>query len=61
MKRWFPRLFEAGVLTLGLGVCIAALAAGHADDAPGVGLIGFGVFFLSALAAFHSLSERRRN
>ena len=40
MKKLYRRAFEAGILTFGLAACMAALAAGHADDAPGVGLIG---------------------
>ena len=57
MRPIFKRAFEAGMLTFGLAACVAALAAGQADDAPGVGLIGIAIFFLCALAAFHSSSE----
>lgn len=42
----------ASLLTVGLGLCIAALAIGHADDAPGVGLIGFALFLLFASIGF---------
>jgi hypothetical protein len=45
------RFLAASLLTIGLGLCIAALAIGHADDAPGVGLIGFGAFLFFAFCA----------
>ena len=45
-------LAAAFVLTVGFGLCLAALAIGHADDAPGVGVIGLGLFLLGAFAAF---------
>lgn len=57
MKYGFRRAFEAGVLTFGLGACLAAMAAGHADDAPGLGLIGLAVFFACAFTAFRSVSD----
>ena len=59
MKRFYRRAFEAGILTFGLGACMAALAAGQGDDAPGVGLIGLGIFFACAFVAFLSASEAR--
>lgn len=57
MKRICKRAFEAGMLTFGLAACVAALAAGHAGDAPGLGWIGLGIFFACAFAAFLSASE----
>ena len=52
MKPIYTQAFAACFLTTGLVVCIAALAAGQADDAPGLGLIGIGAFFALAFAAF---------
>lgn len=45
-------LFAALLLTLGLAICVAAMAYGQADDAPGLGLIGLGSFCAFAFAAF---------
>lgn len=59
MKRIYKRVFEAGMLTFGPAACVAALAAGHAGDAPGLRLIGLGIFFACAFAAFLSASEAR--
>jgi len=55
------RCFVAAVLvTLGLGLCLAAIAAGHADDAPGVGLIGFAAFLFFSFTAFGVAGGGRR-
>lgn len=40
------------LLTVGFALCLAALAYGQADDAPGLGLIGLGLFFGFSFAAF---------
>ena len=58
MREIFPQAFAALFLTIGTAILLAALAAGHADDAPGVGLIGFAIFFGCALSAFRSVRGR---
>lgn len=58
MRKIFPEAFAALVLTIGTAILLAALAAGHADDAPVFGLIGFAIFFGCALSAFRSVREK---
>lgn len=58
MKSISREIFAALWLTIGMGVLLAALAAGHADDAPGVGLIGCAGFFICAVFAFTCIRER---
>lgn len=58
MRKTYHEAFAALFLTIGTAILLAALAAGHADDAPGVGLIGFAIFFVCALTAFRSIRER---
>jgi hypothetical protein len=47
------RIFISAVLVaLGVAVCWAGITIGHADDAPGVGMIGIVVLLISIFAAF---------